>query len=57
VQSDDWGRWGYVGLTTGWRPAFLLMKRRGQVGSSDLLNPQRDKIVNSKWLTEKKRRR
>lgn len=26
--------WGYVSITTGWKPVFLLMRRRGQVGSS-----------------------
>ena len=35
-----WGEivWGYVGITTGWKPAFLLMRRVGQYGSSLLLN-------------------
>jgi hypothetical protein len=56
VQCDNWARWGYVGLTTGWRPCFLLMLRRGQHGSSDTLNPLMDKVINTKWLKEKRRK-
>jgi hypothetical protein len=52
-----WPRWGYVGITTGWSPAFLLMKRRGAHGSSDLLNPLVDKVVETKWLNERPRKR
>jgi hypothetical protein len=26
--------WGYVGVTTGWCPTFLLIRCRGQIGSS-----------------------
>lgn len=29
--------WGYVSVTMGWRPTFILMRRRGQIGSSDVL--------------------
>ena len=41
--------WGYVGVTTGWRPIFLLMRRRGQMGSRETLQ-QHHKILASKWL-------
>jgi hypothetical protein len=30
--------WGFVGVTTGWKPAFLLMRKRGQHGSSYILD-------------------
>ena len=30
---------GRVGVTTGWRPAFLLMLTRRSIGSSYLLSP------------------
>jgi hypothetical protein len=42
-------RWGYVALTTGWRPSFMLMSRRGQHGSSDLID-ERDVIVCARWI-------
>lgn len=42
-------RWGFVGITTGWAPAFLLMARRGQHGSSDLLCKD-DEIIESRYL-------
>ena len=29
--------WGFVGVTTGWKPSFLLMRRIGQHGSTLLL--------------------
>lgn len=32
-------RFGTVGMTTGWKPAFLLMHRRTDIGSSDVLGP------------------
>jgi len=41
--------WGYIGITTGWAPCFLLMRRRGQHGSSETIGPS-DKIINSKYL-------
>jgi hypothetical protein len=53
--GDIYQRWGYVSATTGWEPAFMLMKRRGVHGSSDLLDPKRDKIVDYKWLKDKRR--
>ena len=37
-------KWGFVALTTGWGPSFMLMRREGQHGSSDLLG-DRDEIV------------
>jgi hypothetical protein len=48
-------RWGYIGLTTGWQPAFLLMRNSRAFGSSDLLNPDRDIVVAYHWLTGKRR--
>ena len=44
-------RSGWVGITTGWRPAFLLMRRANDTGSSDVLKAS-DVI-----LDVKKRRR
>lgn len=41
--------WGYVAATTGWRPSFMLMRHRGQRGSSDLLRAE-DKILAQRWL-------
>lgn len=32
-------KWGYVGVTTGWKPIFLLISRLGQHCSSDTLGP------------------
>ncbi len=37
-------RTGTVGVTTGWAPAFLLMHRRSDHGSSDVLS-ERDDII------------
>jgi hypothetical protein len=37
-------RTGTVGVTTGWRPAFLLIHRSSDHGSSDLLS-DRDRVV------------
>ena len=44
VTREDWTRTGTVGVTTGWRPAFLLMHRSNADGSSDVLS-DRDEIV------------
>jgi hypothetical protein len=41
--------WGYIGVTTGWKPCFLLMRRRGQHGSSDTINKE-CKILKTKWI-------
>jgi hypothetical protein len=51
VQSPYGGKpyWGFIGITTGWKPAFLLMFRRGQIGSSFLLS-DKYQIVGSKTL-------
>lgn len=38
VQDGDYIRTGTVGITTGWRPAFLLMHRSSDHGSGDLLS-------------------
>jgi len=35
---STWVRCGTVGITTGWRPAYLIMPRVDSVGSSDLVS-------------------
>lgn len=30
-------KWGHVGVTTGWKPTFLLMRNRNSVSSCDTL--------------------
>lgn len=35
---------GYVGLTTGWRPAFILLYNKRSIGSSIVLGPN-DRVV------------
>lgn len=42
--SYGWEHTGRVGITTGWRPAFLLMARSNQIGSSDVLDAS-DEII------------
>lgn len=42
--GETYTRTGTVSLTTGWRPAFLLMHRSSDHGSSDLLD-ERDEII------------
>lgn len=42
--GETYTRKGWVGVTTGWSPCFLLMSRVGVVGSSDCLD-ERDTIV------------
>ena len=37
-------KWGYVALTTGWQPSFMLMRAITQHGSSDLLG-DKDQII------------
>lgn len=32
-------KWGHVGITTGWKPTFLLMRNRNSVSSCDTLGP------------------
>lgn len=45
VRSEfGYERTGTVGVTTGWRPAFLLMHRSNASGSSDVLRAS-DEIV------------
>jgi hypothetical protein len=48
--GGSWRRWGYVSITGGWSPSFMLMGRRGQRGSSDLISEPKDRIVASKWI-------
>lgn len=38
-QRTGYERTGLVSRTTGWRPSFLLMSRRGVHSSSDILGP------------------
>ena len=47
--------WGFIGMTTGWVPSFLLMRRRGQHGSSDVIGPN-SVIVGEKWMPQPRRR-
>lgn len=42
--GEVWARAGRVGITTGWRPALLLVGRDSSSGSSDLLNAD-DELV------------
>ncbi len=37
-------KYGTIGITTGWRPSFLLMRTRTQLGSSDTLS-ELDQVV------------
>lgn len=37
-------RRGTVGVTSGWRPMFLLMHRKSDIGSSDVLTKE-DKVT------------
>lgn len=46
--GEVYERTGTVGKTTGWKPAYLLMHRSSDHGSSDLLGPD-DKIVAVKY--------
>lgn len=49
VKSPIFGeQTGTVGMTTGWKPAFLLMKRSDSVSSPILLGPG-DKIIAVKY--------
>jgi hypothetical protein len=43
-EGEAYKRRGRVGVTTGWRPTFLLMHRISDVGSGDVLGPN-DKVV------------
>lgn len=46
IKVTSWGdtRTGVVGVTTGYKPALLLIHRRSDRGSSDVLGP-RDELV------------
>lgn len=46
IVKNRWGETmrGYVGVTTGWKPSFLLMLRSNSIGSSILLSDE-DSIV------------
>jgi hypothetical protein len=47
--DGDKPKWGYIGLTTGWQPCFLLMRTRYQMGSSNTIN-ENCNILDSHWL-------
>lgn len=47
VEGPAGTRFGRVGMTTGTRPAFLLMHRSTDIGSWDVLGPE-DKITGIK---------
>lgn len=38
VLLSTWVRTGAIGITTGWRPGYLIMPRVDSVGSSDLIS-------------------
>lgn len=42
IALNTWGerKTGTVGVTTGWKPVFLLMARRNCIGSSWTLSPR-----------------
>lgn len=42
--GETYERTGRVSVTTGWRPAFILIHRSSDHGSSDLLG-ERDRVV------------
>lgn len=44
VANGEYVRTGRIGITTGWRPAFLLMHRSSDHGSSDVLGPN-DRVI------------
>lgn len=48
--NDGSEQWGCVGVTTGWKPVFLLMRNRLSRGSSDCLRPGSFAIVAYKDL-------
>lgn len=54
--ADDYThtRWGYVGVTSGWQPCFLLMRNVRAYGSSDTLQEGRDRITDAHWLKERR---
>jgi hypothetical protein len=47
VQSGEHVRTGTVGVTTGWKPAFLLIHRSSDHGSADVLSAQ-DQVTHLK---------
>ena len=53
VSPYGYTRRGYISITTGWQPSLLLIGRRGQHGSSDLIN-EKDIIV--AWIDSKSRK-
>lgn len=53
ANGEKYTRRGTVGITTGWQPAFLLMRTTRSMGSSDLLDAQ-DNVV--KVIPTRKRR-
>lgn len=42
--GETYRRTGWIGKTTGWKPAFLLMSRINAIGSGDVLGAK-DRIV------------
>ncbi len=48
--NDGSEQWGCIGVTTGWKPVFLLKQNRLSRGSSDLLIPGRFTIIDWKDL-------
>lgn len=46
-QTSGYTRTGRISTTTGWKPAFLLMHRSSDLGSSDVLGPE-DRVIATK---------
>jgi hypothetical protein len=53
VSPSGYTRRGRISITTGWQPSLMLMHRKGDMGSSDLLD-ENDVIV--AWIDDKSRR-
>ncbi len=47
--ADGREKWGTIGVTTGWKPCFLLNHTRFSTGSSETIAPG-DQIVDAKDL-------
>lgn len=50
--ADRSERWGTLGITTGWKPCFLLKHNRFSHGSSCLLTPGTFQIIDAKELAK-----
>lgn len=48
--ADGSEQWGTLGITTGWKPCFMLLANRASKGSANLLTPGTFQIVDAKDL-------